>query len=637
MGRHKKEENEALEQVVKLEDLQNNYNVAVSNYTAIMRKMVVLNAVDNTKLWQVIGAKFPKYQILPDSNWVSYIKQNIVASLYTVAKSASLLPTCDEDREAIEHINVALDYIWDTANIGYYQMQAGDNAALYNTGITQVGWDNTVRGGKDRTSFKGNVVVKNINPLKYMRDPFAESLDTAAYVMTWDDYHKSVILANPAYKESFNKYLSEKQAGAIVSDPMLVFNNRANAATAQDYYKIFTHFVRYINKAGEPRIAEIHTVNNEYVLFRNDDILPRTFPFVELFCNLPNGDVVGTSEPAKVLSNNIAYNIVSSMMLTAEYRNQNPPKFISSGSGLNLSAFTKHANDADYTFIVHGDATRAVHYHQFPSPSPAAASQQGMLIRDMQATTGIDDRYTGRDTGSIITTGGVEGMLDRVTLIDAPKILNYEAYAKKLTQLVLANFIEFSMKRTYFKKDLSTGKFSSFEVDYEELSDATLYNYAVHISSELPKNKQRVASMANMLMEKQMQYGGNSDAPELITPEEWLELQDLPIKEMMLKRMHVQRLSDTASEIAGTLFGFSDMVKQGVMPDDAIAALAENTLAQRRGETPPNIAEDMVQPKGIKDLQPEMFEGTEDLYEEPEAEDEMLYEDPEDEEVFVGL
>lgn len=570
---------------VKISTLADNYNIASSEYAPIFRKLIVLHAMDNAKLWQAIGAKFPQYQILPDTNWVSYIKSNLLSSVYTVSKSASILPTSEEDREYIEHINIALDYIWESCGIGDYQMQAGSYAALFNVGVTQVGWDAAAKIGK--SSYTGAPAIKNINPLNFMRDPYAESLDSASYCMHWEDYHKSIILSDSRYKEAFEEHLKKSDISNITFDPSTPINFRAKSGEATGYYKVIVHYVRYYDaKAKEVKIAEVHTLNNETILYCKPEIKPNRFPFVELFCNLPEGDVIGTSEPAKIMCNNIAYNLMGSMMMTAEYKNQRPPKFINSSSGLNINTFTKYGNDADHTFVVNGDASKAVHYHTFPQPSSMAPSLQSNLVRDVQTISGVDGRYTGRDTGSVITTGGVEDMLSRVTLIDAPKIRNYERYTKELTKLILANFVEYGLKRTYMKKT-TTGAFESFEVDYKELSNPGLYNYAINISSELPKNKQRVASMANMLMEKQMQYGLGGSNVELITPEEWLELQDLPNKEYMLKRMGLQRLSDTSAEVAETLFSFANLVKAGAGPDDAIAAVAKNLAATRQGNPPP--------------------------------------------------
>ena len=578
---------------VPLSTLKRNYDVAYSNYTKIHRKMKILDAADRSRLWQAISAKFPKWQIQPDSNWVSYIKSNLIASIYTVTKGASLLPTSDDDREAIEHLNVALEYIWDIADVGYYQMQAGSNAALFNLGVTQVGWDAEAQGGKGNTYYKGDVVLKNINPMHYMRDPFAEDLDSAAYVITFENMHKTAILGNPRYHKAFQDFLDNKRAeaalGASQPDPVYPLRDvdPSNVKTDTDYYKVITYFVKYNGDDGKIKIAEIHTLDNDLVLWYKKEIKPNRFPFVELFCNLPEGDVVGTSECAKILSNNIAYNMINSMLLTGIYRNYHPTKFISSASGLNIATFSKFGNEPDKMFVVNGDASRAVHYLDQPQPTAFDLNAQAMLANDVQKTSGVDARYTGRDTGSVLTTGGVEDMLDRVTVIDTPKIKNYERYTKQLTQLILSNFVEFSMKRTYFKKDIMKNTYDSFEVDYKALSKDTLFHYAINISSELPKNKQRVAAMANTLMEKQMQYGQNQKGPDLITTEEWLQLQDIPFKELMQKRMGIQRVADATAKFTRGLFDYASFVANGTDPNAAVEMVGENIAANETGKDGP--------------------------------------------------
>lgn len=578
---------------VELSTLKRNYDIAYSNYGKIHRKMKLLDAADRSRLWQAISAKFPKWQIQPDSNWVSYIKSNLVASIYTVTKGASLLPTSDEDREIIEHLNIALDYIWDISDVGYYQMQAGSNAALFNLGVTQVGWDPHVQGGTGKSFYKGDLVLKNINPLHYMRDPFAEDLEHSAYVITFEKLHKTAILGDPRYHDKFKEYLDNKivnqSLGGAIGDPVVPLHdvNQENYKSDDSYYKVITYFNKYNDEDGNIKIAEVHTLDNDLILWYKSEIRPNQFPFVELFCNLPEGDVVGTSECAKILSNNIAYNMVNSLLLTGVYKNYHPTKFISSASGLNIAAFSKQGNEPDRAFVVNGDASRAVHYLEQPQPSAAELNAISILASDLQKTSGVDDRYTGRDTGSVLTTGGVEDMLDRVTVVDTPKIANYERYTKQLTQLILANFVEFSMKRTYFKKDVVKSKYDSFEVDYKALANDTVFHYAINISSELPKNKQRVASMANTLMEKQMQYAQNTKGPELITTEEWLQLQDLPFKEMMLKRMGIQRVQDATTKFTKGLFDYASLVANGTDPNAAVGMVGENIAATETGGDEP--------------------------------------------------
>lgn len=575
-----------------LDKLKTNWDLATVAYARPFRRIRLLDATDRGKLWEAINSRFPAYQILPDTNHVSYVKNNLLASLYTVGKSASLMPTTPEDKDTVEHLNIWLQHFWDLAGVGYYQLKAGERAALTNIGITQVGWDNEISGGSGDYAYQGGPAYKNIDPIKFMRDPYATDLDTSAYCMTWDDLHKNVLKANPLYKDTLDTAINQV-SHSTTSAPVELHHDRPSSSetrSAKDYYRVITHWVRDGNK-----VHEIHTLDNTAVLYVKEDIKPSAFPFAVLYCNLPAGDVIGTSEPARIFANSVAYNLMNSVLLTAEYKNQRPPKFISNTSGLNIASFVKHGNEADYTFVVQGDASKAVHYHQFPLPSQAAASITGMLNQDIQQVTGVDGRYTGKDTGSILTTGGIEAALDQATLVDTPKIAGYEEYARKLTQLTLGNMIEFAPKRKYFMKDPNNNKPIELEIDFPKIDNSTVYQYTLHISSELPKNKARVAQMANILLEKQMQYKQSGMDVDIITPEEWLMLQDLPIREYMQDRMSIQRDADYMEKVSKVLFAFSGMIKNGVDPRDALAMTAQELKASEQpGAMPPE--EMMMEP-----------------------------------------
>ena len=577
---------------VTVDKLKEYFSLARTEYAAAHRRAQKLDATDRGKLWEAVRAEFPKYQILPDTNFISYVKQNILASIYTVGKSARLIPTSDKDKEIVEQLNIALDNIWSTLNVAKYQMEAGERAALLNYGVTQVGWDNNIITGTGDTFRKGEIVLKNINPLKFMRDPFATCLDTASWCVTWDSYHKSVILENDSYKEEFKKYLSEYRS--VDSTGQMPENSTDHVSHSsnnkKDYYTIYTYWV---NDNG--KIHEIHLVNNEYVLLCKQDIKPSTFPFAELYCNLPAGDLFGTSECAKIFSNNLAYNIMSSIILTSEYKNQRPPMFVNGNSGINVATFVKHGNDADRTFIVQGDASKAVHYHQFPQPTQQAIQSMGFLSSDVKTITGVDDRYTGRDTGSVLTTGGIESMLDQVPMIDAPKVENYETYCKRLTQLIISNCIQYSFKRSYFTQDQRTLKWKTVEVDFPKIDNDTIFSYELVISSELPKNKTRIESVANHLMEMQMQYQGQGIDVDIITPEEWLMMQDLPMREYMQERMGIQRTQSWVSMVSQAVTQYAGLVENGVDPEEAISATADTMARQAQPGAGDAVQDQMAQ------------------------------------------
>ena len=561
-----------------IEKLVEYFNIGKSGYSAAQRRARKLDATDRGKLWEAVRAAFPKYQILPDTNYISYVKNNILASIYTVGKSAKLIPTSDKDKDIVEQLNIAMDNLWGTLDIAGYQMQAGERAALLNYGVTQVGWDNSIIRGTGDAFQKGEVSLKNIDPLKFMRDPFAKDMDTASWCVTWDSYHKSVILDNPKYKDEFKKYLEKHDNSTDPTGDLITMNTDHVSKSANGKKGYYTIYSYWVNKDG--KIHEIHLVNNEYVLLCKQNIQPATFPFAELYCNLPAGDLFGTSECAKIFSNNLAYNIMSSIILTSEYKNQRPPRFVNGQSGINVATFVKHGNDADRTFIVQGDASKAVHYQQFPQPTQQAVQSMSFLSADVKSITGVDDRYTGRDTGSVLTTGGIENMLDQVTMIDAPKVENYERYCKRLTYLIVTNLLNYSWERKYFVQNPRTLEWKTVTVDFPHIDSDTIFSYEMAISSELPKNKSRIESVANHLMEMQMQYQGQGIDVDIITPEEWLMMQDLPMREYMQERMGVQRTQNWVSLVSQAVTQYAGLVDNGVDPEEAIAATADTMARQ---------------------------------------------------------
>jgi hypothetical protein len=88
-------------------------------------------------------------------------------------------------------------------------------------------------------------------------------------------------------------------------------------------------------------------------------------------------------------------------------------------------------------------------------------------------------------------------------------------------------------------------------------------------------------------MEKQMQYAQNQKGPDLITTEEWLQLQDIPFKEMMQKRMGIQRIQDATTKFTKGLFDYASLVADGTDPNAAVGMVGENIAATEVGQEEP--------------------------------------------------
>lgn len=586
---------ELLPENVKLCDIKARIKDTDSKYVKVLERMRILDGTDRGKLWDVVKAKFPKYQLTPDSNWVNYIKENLVASIYTTGRYAELVPKSNDDIKFVVEFNAALETIWDNIKADYYQFLAGERAALLNIGITQVGWRKNMIGGTKNYWYQGDVVFKNIDPMKFRRDPYADVFDNAEFCYYYDDYSLAIIKSKEQYKKRIQEI--EKAIGVLkdngaISEPVTAETDRQkNDGTTTNYHKVTYYYTMYNddsknNKEGY-KIAEIHLLDDEYVLYCNPDLKPKMFPFAILYCNDPAGDIVGASEPAKQFQSNLTYNLLNSIYATHAYKAQRPPRFVNAGSGINLRQFAKYGNDADKTFIVNGDASQAVHYAQFPQLPPELLQVKQDLGRDIKDCSGIDEMYAGKNTGSIQTTGGMDALQEVTSQRDNQKILLWEEYSKRLTELVVNNLITFGDKRTYTVMDPITQQVKEVAFDFPKVDDDIRFRYSLNIQTYLPRNKARLSMIANMLLEKQAQYKPD---PEIITVEEWLLMQDIPFKDMIFKRMGIQRNTRITEQVAETLEMFATLVEGGVDPDLAVEQVANQLQAEQQQTTLGNTA-----------------------------------------------
>ena len=578
-----------------LETIKDRIKDTDTRYTKVLERMRILDGTDRGKMWEVVNAKFPKYQLTPDSNWVNYIKENLVASIYTTGRYAELMPRSDDDVKYCNEFNSALATIWDQTKADYYQFLAGERAALLNIGITMVGWRKNILGGTTNHWYQGDVVFKNIDPMKFRRDPYADVFDNSEFCYYYDDYSLSIIKSKDLYKERIKEI--EAAVGSLdentgFPDAITAATDRQkNASTQSNYHKVTYYYTICSSTAKDNKdgyvITEVHLLDDQYVLYCNKDLKPRMFPFAILYCNEPAGDLVGASEPAKAFTSAFTYNLLNSIYATHAYKAQRPPRFVNAASGINLRQFAKYGNDADKTFIVNGDATQAVHYAQFPQLPPELLQVKQDLGRDIKDCSGVDEMYAGKNTGSIQTTGGMDAMLESTSQRDNQKIFLYEEYTKRLTELVVNNLVAFGDKREYTVTDPITQQVKVVSFDFPKIDDDIRFRYTLDIQTYLPRNKTRLAAVANMLLEKQAQYQPD---PEIITVEEWLLMQDIPFKDMIYKRMGIQRNTRITEQVAMTLEMFATLVDGGMEPDAAVDAVANQLQAQQTATTLGNTA-----------------------------------------------
>lgn len=580
---------------VSLQTIKDRIKDTDTKYLKVLQRMRILDGTDRGKMWDVVSAKFPKYQLQPDSNWVNYIKENLVASIYTTGRYAELVPRSDEDIKYVTEFNSALGTIWDQVKADYYQFLAGERAALLNIGVTMVGWRKDLLGGTANHWYKGDIVFKNIDPMKFRRDPYADVFDNSEFCYYYDDFSMAIIRTKDKYKKRIKEIeaaVGDLDKSDLIPDAVTAATDRQKTTSTQsNYHKITYYYTKVPDLTQSSKegyvIVEVHLLDDKYVLYCNKDLKPRMFPFAVLYCNNPAGDLVGASEPAKAFTSAFTYNLLNSIYATHAYKAQRPPRFVNAASGINLRQFAKYGNDADKTFIVNGDATQAVHYAQFPQLPPELLQVKQDLGRDIRDCSGVDEMYAGKNTGSIQTTGGMDTLMDATSQRDNQKILLYEEYSKRLTELVVNNLIVYGDKREYTVTDPITQQTKTVSFNFPEVDDDIRFRYTLDIQTYLPRNKTRLAAVANMLLEKQAQYKPD---PEIITVEEWLLMQDIPFKDMIYKRMGIQRNTRISEQVAMTLEMFATLVEGGMDPDAAVDQVAQQLQADQTTTTLGNTA-----------------------------------------------
>lgn len=568
---------------ISLSDLKLYWDMAETEYAPVRKRMYLLDAADRGQLWKTILKDITPYNVFAESNKINYTKENLLSSIYSVGQSANFIPRRESEKPITTKLNSIKDIIWHQVEAKDFQRQAGERAALLNIGITQVGWKHDTVGGTNEFLYKGDVTFKNINPQQFMRDPYAANDDASQFMVTWEDYHINKLRMTAAYKERMKELIEAYGPNLQTTDERL--SNEPATDRAKDrksenkYHRVQMYWVR--TETGN--IVEIHVINNEFVLYVKKDFFLKHFPFAILYCNEPGGDLIGASEPAKIFTNYIAYNLLLTIVATHAYKSDNPPRFLNTASGINVRQFAKHGGSPGKLWLVNTDAREAVHYGKFPDLPPMIGDLINRFGGDMKDTSGIDDMYAGKNFGSVTTTGGTENLIDRTTGRDVVKIQLYEKYTKRLTMLAFEFYRKYGGERLYAVPSVTNkNNVKDTKIDFnKEIASASLFDYECNITPDLPKTKARLAQAANMLMEKQMQYGGN---PELMTVEEWLLFQDIPFKDLISERVKIQRGANTTEEVTQVLFQFAGLIEEGMDPNEALEFVVQSMEQQKNPE-----------------------------------------------------
>lgn len=548
----------------------------------------LLDAYDSGEFWAHVAKVMPQYTVRPDTNWISYVKDSYVNSLYVGSYRGDVFCRKYRDEQTALMINEFLEYIFNKTKIKDVQLEAGERAALLNFGATEIGWNADIIDGPGDELYHGEVEAKHIDNMSLFLDPSSVDYKKGRAIFIAEELSIAELGREPRFKErikEWNEKMKNKE-GEFYSK----FSQRE---VGKGYYgqrtrtnkdqtlRLLTCYYKHFNaETGVTRLDKVWILEDGYILNIQIGIKPDVFPIVLLYSSRPVKDPYGTPITKKILNNAMTVNILDSIDATLLYKSLNRPKVISRRSGLNETLFSKMGNDPNKLWVVDGDPNNVVRYIDQPE---IKADRLLLLKQRLEANimriAFIDDTYNGADTNSIQTTGGMDMLNQRLTMRDNTRVALLQQYIYDITEYIMMMYLENGNKRKVPIYDKYNEVKDMVELNFEQMKKDNLkFDFTCDITPNLPNNIQRRSEIANMLMEKQMQY---KFQPQLISAEEWLATQDFPQKYKMLQRIRAERMRDDKQELEADLVNYAGMVEQGMRPESAINQLVSEKQFKR--------------------------------------------------------
>jgi hypothetical protein len=531
--------------------------------------------------WNQVKDKLPEHQILPDTNYLEYVEKSIVNSIYTGDYIANVLPRHYEDNDAALALNSFLTYQWDKFGMKSIFPKLGKNAILYNYAGVQVGWNADLIGGSSHSKEQGSVELKFLPPEQIYLDPSVGNYMEGRALFVSRKVSIFDLMSEPNLKDGAKAYrdqLKEQGGNRYVPKPgenEAMGDIHAEAEPISEHSRS-VHLIEAfwkVDNADGVRVDHLFIVDEDFVIHHKEDIYPNKFPVVILYGEEPDSDPYNIPMAKKIIPNIVALNILDSIEATHVYLTQNRTKLINVRSGINYRSFAKYGHMPHLAFQVNGDPNKVVRYVDVQE-MPRIDMLKMRLEQSIFLVTGVDMRYTGRDTGSVQTTGGMDLQQQRVvSMSDNLRINALEVFVERLTSLVVDYYVEFGSKYNVprLKKGSNTAINEDNGIDFENIPE-NAFDYTMAASPYLPKNLMRLSDAADQLMELQGQY---QYEPPLITHEEWLMWKDFPQKDLILQRMRQAQQQIEEEELIADLMSFAGLIDKGMTPEEAIQTIIE--------------------------------------------------------------
>lgn len=568
--------------IEKLMNMFDRYSQARLPYERMWK---LLDAYDSGEFWKSVAKVMPSYSIRPDNNWVNWVKENYVNSLYVGSYRGDVFCREYQHEDITLEMNEFLEYKFNKLKFQHIQHEIGERASLLNFGVLEFGWNSEIITGPKDKLFTGDIEARALDNLSVFLDPAVKNYNLGEAIFVAEEVPLVELQGVSMFRERIEYFFKR------IKDTDEYKSSLGPREYGKGYYgqrhspddhtvRLLTCYYKVRNKESKDyRLDKIWIMEDGYVLAVKKDIKPKEFPVKVLYCNKPVKDPYGVPKTKLILNNAITINLLDSIDSTMVFKALSRGKIINRRAGINEPAFAKDGDNPNKLWVVDGDPNNVVRYVDLPDLPNDRHLLKQRLEQSIMRVTGIDDVYTGTDTNSVQTTGGMDLLNQRVTLRDNSRITNLQKFILECTEYILLAFLENSSSFSFPKYNQYHETEDVKTINFEELRKEQInFDFTCDVTPNLPNNIQRRAETVNIMMEKQMQYQFN---PPLITAEEWLKSQDFPDKYKMLQRIRDQRMTDDVEDIESELINYSGLVGKGVRPNEAVKMLASERQLKR--------------------------------------------------------
>lgn len=548
------------------------------------RMWKLIQAVYDGDFWKLFSKYAPAFAIKPDSNQVSYVVDNYVNSLYVGKYIPMVFPRYKENSGNALSINEFLEYTLEKLKFTKLQKDIGESAAKFNLGAIEIGWKSEIINGPEG-KFIGEIEAKQLNVMNLYLDPAVKDYLKGRAIFVAEVVPIIEILNEPKLAARMKEFLNhrkqhpEQPFNVATNMEVAGFLGASNPTSKDESVRLITCYYKAVTETGY-RIDKIWMIDNGFILAYTKGIKPNTFPIRVLYCRNVSKDPYGIPVTKLILNDAITINLIDCADATLMGNSTNRPKVISRNSGINEALFAQYGDDPKRLWVVEGDPNNVLRYIDLPQLPAERYMLRQNLLNSIAMVSGVDSVYTGRDTNSVQTTGGMDILNQRVGMSDNSRILNLQDFILEVSELIMEYYISNGDKAVPYPRRSQDGNVDDIiSIDFESMRNKDVhFDFTVSVSASTPMSIHKLAEKADILMEKQMQY---NPQPPVMTMEEWLKYQDFPQKYHIIRRIKEERMRDDVQDVQSDIINYAGMVDQGMSPQSAINQLAQERQLKR--------------------------------------------------------